>query len=75
MTSRSVTFAREQLRSPFSVVLLVAVPVMFVLVADEVLAQFSTALGGDLQGRVATVLAAGWSAAFVDPASFASPHG
>lgn len=40
-----MTFAREQLRSPFSVLLLVAVPVVFVLVADEVLAQFSTALG------------------------------
>jgi hypothetical protein len=63
--TRSFIFAREQLRSPFALVLLVAVPAVFVLAAARVLAEFSVALGGDLAGTAATALSGGWAAAFI----------
>ncbi len=63
--TRTATFAREQLRTPFTLVLLVAVPAIFVAAAAGVLSDFARALGGDLAGDAAAALAAGWAAAFV----------
>lgn len=66
--SRTVSFTREQLRAPFTLVLLVAVPVLFVVSAAGALNQFAHALGGSLAGNVAAGLSAGWAAAFLSGA-------
>ena len=63
--SRTLTFAHEQLRAPFSIALLVLVPALFVLAAAGVLSDFADALGGSLAGDAAVALGAGWAAAFV----------
>ena len=63
--TRTAVFAREQLRTPFTLVLLVAVPAFFVAATAGVLSDFARALGGRLAGNAAAALAAGWSAAFV----------
>lgn len=63
--TRTVAFAREQLRTPFALVLLAAVPAVFVVAASGVLADFARALGGDLRADAAAALGAGWAAAFV----------
>lgn len=62
---RTVTFVREQLRAPFTLVLLVAVPAVFVIAAADVLEDFAGALGGSLAGDAASTLGAGWAAAFI----------
>lgn len=62
---RAVLFAREQLRTPFSVALLVLIPVLFVISAAGALRQFAGALGGSLAADAAVALGAGWAAAFV----------
>jgi hypothetical protein len=61
----SGSFAREQLRAPLTLLLLVAIPVFFVLIFAGVLGQFSQALGGTLAARSATAISAGWAAAFL----------
>lgn len=61
----AVAFTREQLRAPFTLALLVAVPAVFVLASAGVLADFARALGGDLAGDASAALAAGWAAAFI----------
>ncbi len=66
--SRTVVFAREQLRSPFTLALLVAVPALFVVAAAGVLGEFARALGGSLAGDAAVALSAGWAAAFLSGA-------
>jgi hypothetical protein len=63
--TRTVAFAREQLRAPFALVLLVAVPAVFVGASAGVLSDFARALGGGLAGDAASALGAGWAAAFV----------
>jgi hypothetical protein len=63
--TRTAAFAREQLRAPFTLVLLVAVPVVFVTVSAGVLADFAEALGGSLAADAASTLSAGWAAAFI----------
>jgi hypothetical protein len=63
VTSRD--FAREQLRTPLTLVLLVAIPAFFVLIFANVLGTFSNALGGTLQTQSATAISAGWAAAFL----------
>jgi hypothetical protein len=63
--TRTAAFAREQLRAPFTFVLLVAVPVVFVTVSAGVLADFAEALGGSLAADAASTLSAGWAAAFI----------
>jgi len=63
LTSRN--FAREQLRAPMTLALLVAIPAFFVLIFAGVLGEFSRALGGTLQTRGATAISAGWAAAFL----------
>jgi hypothetical protein len=63
LTSRE--FAREQLRAPLTLALLVVIPVFFVLIFAGVLGEFSKALGGTLQTRSATAISAGWAAAFL----------
>lgn len=65
---RTAMFAREQLRAPFTVALLVAVPALFVIAAASVLSDFATALGGSLEGDAAVALSAGWAAAFLSGA-------
>ena len=67
MNSSAVTlsFTREQLRTPLTMVLLVAIPAFFVLIFANVLGQFSEALGGTLATRSATSISAGWAAAFL----------
>ena len=62
---RSGTFVQEQLRAPFTLALLVAVPVVFVAASAGVLSDFARALGGDLAGDAASALGAGWAAAFI----------
>jgi hypothetical protein len=61
----ALSFTREQLRTPLTVVLLVAIPAFFVLIFANVLGQFSEALGGTLATRSATSISAGWAAAFL----------
>lgn len=63
--SRTAAFAREPLRTPLTLLLLVLVPVLFVTASAGVLRDFAQALGGTLPGEAAAALGAGWSAAFV----------
>jgi hypothetical protein len=63
--TRTATFVREQLRAPFTLVLLVAVPAIFVAASAGVLSDFADALGGRLAGEAASALGAGWAAAFI----------
>ena len=63
--TRTVAFAREQLRAPFTLVLLVAVPAVFVFASAGVLSDFADALGGSLAGDAPSALSAGWAAAFI----------
>jgi ABC-2 type transport system permease protein len=63
--TRTAAFAREQLRAPFTLVLLVAVPALFVAASAGVLSDFADALGGSLAGDAASALGAGWAAAFI----------
>ena len=66
--SRTVVFAREQLRAPLTLALLVSIPALFVVAAAGALSDFASALGGDLAGDAAVALSAGWAAAFVSGA-------
>jgi hypothetical protein len=66
--TRSALFAREQLRAPFTLALLVAIPALFVFSAAGVLSDFASALGGSLAGDAAVALSAGWAAAFISGA-------
>jgi hypothetical protein len=66
--TRTVIFAREQVRAPFTLVLLVVVPVLFVVAAAGALSDFASALGGSLAGDAAVALSAGWAAAFISGA-------
>lgn len=61
----TLIFAREQLRAPVTLSLLVALPFVFVVAAAGVLGEFAGALGGSLLADAATSLGAGWSAAFI----------
>src|SRR5918994_3187025 len=63
--TRTVVFAREQLRAPFTLALLIAIPALFVVAAAGVLSDFAGALGGSLSGDAAVALSAGWAAAFI----------
>jgi hypothetical protein len=63
--TRTAAFAREQLRAPFTLALLVAVPAVFVIASAGVLADFAEALGGRLAADAASTLGAGWAAAFI----------
>lgn len=63
--TRTAVFAREQLRAPFTLALLVTVPALFVIASAGVLSDFASALGGSLAGDAAVALSAGWAAAFV----------
>jgi hypothetical protein len=63
--TRTLAFTREQVRTPFMLVLLVAIPTVFVVAAAGVLSEFGRALGGDLAGNAAAALGAGWAAAFI----------
>lgn len=66
--TRTVVFAREQLRAPFTLGLLVAIPGLFVVSAASALSEFAGALGGSLAGDAAVALSAGWAAAFISGA-------
>ena len=61
----AASFAREHLRAPLTLVLLVAIPAFFVLIFASVLGEFADALGGTLAQRSATAISAGWAAAFL----------
>jgi hypothetical protein len=63
--SAAVAFTREHLRTPLVLVLLVALPAVFVLLAASVLGEFADVLGGALVADAASALGAGWSAAFI----------
>jgi hypothetical protein len=63
--TRTAACTREQLRAPFTLVLLIAVPAVFVGASAGVLSDFARALGGGLAGDAASALAAGWAAAFI----------
>ena len=66
--TRTLVFAREQLRAPFTVALLVGIPALFVVSAAGTLSDFAAALGGSLVADAAVALSAGWAAAFVSGA-------
>lgn len=66
--TRTLVFAREQLRAPFTLALLVLIPVLFVVSAAGALSDFAGALGGALAGDAAVALSAGWAAAFISGA-------
>lgn len=61
----SADFLREHLRARLTLVLLVAIPALFVLVSSSVLGEFAAALGGSVAGDSASALGAGWAAAFL----------
>ncbi len=61
----SGSFVREHLRTPLTLVLLVAIPIFFVLIFASVLGEFATALGGTLAGDATAAISAGWAAAFL----------
>lgn len=61
----AAAFAREHLRAPLTLALLVVIPVFFVLIFASVLGEFAKALGGTLAQRSATSISAGWAAAFL----------
>lgn len=61
----TAAFAREQLRAPFTLALLVVIPALFVVSAAGALSDFADALGGSLAGDAAVALSAGWAAAFI----------
>lgn len=63
--TRTLAFAREQLRAPFTLSMLVAVPAVFVVAGAGVLSDFARALGGGLEADAAASLGAGWAAAFI----------
>jgi len=63
--TRTLVFAREQLRAPFTLALLVVIPVLFVVSAAGALSDFASALGGSLAGNAAVAVSAGWAAAFI----------
>jgi hypothetical protein len=64
----TLTFAREHLRAPLTLVLLISLPALFVLLAASVLGEFAEALGGSLAADAASALGAGWAAAFISGA-------
>ncbi|SEH16170.1 hypothetical protein [Thermoleophilum album] len=64
-TAVGSAFAREHLRAPLTLTLLVAIPALFVLIFASVLGDFARALGGTLAERAATAISAGWAAAFL----------
>ena len=66
--TRTAVFAREQLRAPFTLALLVVIPALFVVSAAGALSDFASALGGSLAGDAAVGLSAGWAAAFISGA-------
>jgi hypothetical protein len=66
--TRTVVFAREQMRASFTLMLLVVVPALFVVSAAGALNDFASALGGSLAGDAAVALSAGWAAAFISGA-------
>jgi hypothetical protein len=66
--TRTLVFAREQLRAPFTLALLVVIPGLFVVSAAGALSDFASALGGSLAGDAAVALSAGWAAAFISGA-------
>jgi hypothetical protein len=63
--STSTLFAREHLRTPLTIALLVALPPVFVVASASVLSTFARALGGNVAGHAATTMGAAWSAAFI----------
>ena len=63
--TRTLVFAREHLRAPFTLSLLIVIPVLFVVSAAGVLSDFANVLGGSLAEDAAVALSAGWAAAFV----------
>jgi len=63
--TRTAVFAREQLRAPLTLALLIAIPALFVVSAAGALSDFADALGGRLAGDAAVALSAGWAAAFI----------
>lgn len=75
----TVAFAREQLRAPFTLALLILIPALFVVSAAGALSDFASALGGALARDAAVALSARWAAAFVSGAigffQAASSHG
>lgn len=64
-TFATLSFAREHLRTPLVLVLLVALPAFFVIMSASVLGEFARALGGTVGGNSASALGAGWAAAFL----------
>jgi hypothetical protein len=66
--TRTAVFAREQLRAPFTLALLVVIPALFVVSAASALSDFASALGGSLAGDAAVGLSAGWAAALISGA-------
>ena len=65
MGATALLFSREHLRTPLTLVMLAALPALFVWLAGDVLGEFAEALGGEILGDRATALGAGWGAAFV----------
>jgi ABC-2 type transport system permease protein len=58
-------FLREHLRARLTLVMLIAIPALFVVASASVLGEFASALGGSVGGDSASALGAGWAAAFL----------
>ena len=66
MTARlTARYLAEYARRPLNLALLVIVPVIFVAVAADALADFADALGVSAQAASVEAVAAGWAAAFL----------
>jgi hypothetical protein len=63
--NRAAIFAREQIRAPLTLTLLIGIPALFVVSAAGALSDFADALGGSVAGHAAIALSAGWAAAFI----------
>lgn len=61
----SADFLREHLRARLTLVMLIAIPALFVVASASVLGEFAAALGGSVSGDSASALGAGWAAAFL----------
>jgi len=59
------SFLREHLRARLTLVMLIAIPALFVIASASVLGEFAAALGGSVTGNSASALGAGWAAAFL----------
>mgnify|MGYP003558368298 CR=1 FL=1 len=58
-------FARQYLRAPVILVMLLVIPALFVVLCASALGELSASLGDEVTGPSATAIGAGWAASFL----------